>query len=101
MAVAQAVQVVTATESESMQCVKALVRLSVHTVCHTRGLFGEDAFLLRNGFAGLNNMHELKVRALGCGRGAGCVARSSSALCSCLRASETDSVCLASTQLRA
>ena len=63
MAVAQAVQVVTATESESMQCVKALVRLSVHTVCHTRGLFGEDAFLLRNGFAGLNNMHELKARA--------------------------------------
>ena len=57
---AQAQALAAATEVQSLQVVKALIRLSVHQLCSLRGLFPDDAFNSRT-MAGLDNMHELKV----------------------------------------
>ena len=59
---AQAQALATATEVQSLQVVKALVKLAVHQLCSLRALFPDKAFNNRS-MAGLDNMHELKARA--------------------------------------
>lgn len=58
---AQAQALATATEVQSLQVVKALVKLAVHQLCALRALFPDNAFNNRS-MAGLDNMHELKAR---------------------------------------
>jgi hypothetical protein len=59
---AQAQALAAATEVQSLQVVKALVKLAVHQLCALRSLFPDKAFNSRS-MAGLDNMHELKARA--------------------------------------
>ena len=58
---AQAQALAAATEVQSLQVVKALVKLAVHQLCALRALFPDKAFNNRS-MAGLDNMHELKAR---------------------------------------
>ena len=60
---AQAQALAAATEVQSLQVVKALVKLAVHQLCALRALFPDKAFNNRS-MAGLDNMHELKARCL-------------------------------------